>query len=78
MNKHIRCYHPSINLIHLSDEIYVPEDGVYKYTKELYEMGLGHKATPPQREADLQEFFRWKAKYMSTNWLCKKLINLLM
>jgi len=78
MNKHIRCYHPPVNFIHLSDEIYVLEEGVYKYTKELYETGLGHKATPPPREAEVQEFHHWKIRYMSANWLYRKLIDLLM
>ena len=75
---HIRCYHPPINIIHLGDEIYVPLENVYKYTKELYEKGLGHKATPPQKEDELQEFFRWKSTYMSTNRIVKWIVNLLM
>ena len=75
---HIKCYHPPINIIHLGDTIYVPEDGVYSYTKKLYEKGIGHKTIPPQREEELQEFFSWKVRYSCTNIIFKRIIDLLM
>lgn len=59
--KLIRCYHPPVNISHLADYILVPENEIYNYTKRLYEKGLGHKVTPPQRVNELQEFFKWKA-----------------
>lgn len=74
----VRCYHPPINIIHLGEEIFVPKEGVFKYTKELYETGLGHKTIPPQREHELQEYFSWVARYKSANRICRWLIDLLM
>ena len=35
--KFVKCYYPPINKIHLSDYILVPKNGVYEYTKQLFE-----------------------------------------
>lgn len=77
-NYFIRCYHPPVNIIHLADYIYVPKEDVYTYTKKLYGLGIEHKATPPQREHELQEFFRWKVRYMSCNGIVRWIIDWLM
>lgn len=74
---HIKCYHPPVNITHLEDWILVPEEDVFNYTKELYEKGLEHKAIPPQQEIELQEFFRWKVRYKSSNRFIKWLVDML-
>jgi len=75
----IRCYIPPINICQLKDEIYVPEDDVYKYTKELYEKGREDKSILPAGEVEAMEFYRWKAKINNLNrlskWIVNKLVN---
>ena len=78
MKTHVNCYYPPINIIDLGESIYVPVKDIYKYTKELYEKGLSHKSIPPQREADIHEFFLWKSKYKAANPIIRKIIDLLM
>lgn len=75
---YIKCYCPPVNISHLTDYILVPKENAHEYTKGLYELGLGHKATSPQQEKEVQEFFIWKAKLSShrtiTRWIIKKLM----
>lgn len=74
----IECYHPPVNIAHMSDKIYMSEDKVFEYTKELYEKGLGRKTIPIQSEDDIQRYFRWEVKYISTNYVFRKIIDFLM
>lgn len=76
--KLIKCYYPPINITHLGDYILVQSEDVHKYTKELYEKGIGHKVIPPQNEYELQEFFRWKIRYKSVNLVFRYIIDFLM
>lgn len=78
MDKYIKCYFPPVNISQLGNHILIPESNVYDYTKKLYEQGLEHKVTPPQREHELQEFFSWKVKYMSQNKMIRRMIDWLM
>ena len=74
----IKCYYPPINIVHLGDSIYMDEDKVYEYTKELYERGLGHKATPPQIELDVHDLYRLRGRYNTAPRLSRWIIDKLM
>ena len=75
----IRCYIPPINIAQLHDEIFVPPDSVYKYSKNLYEQGREHKSIFPVEEVKAMQFLRWTVKVNNLNpiskWIINKLIN---
>ena len=72
---HIKCYFPPVNICHPASEILVPEDDVYKYSKELYEKGRESKSVLPASEVEAMEFFYWKSKVSKLGPVRRWIIN---
>ena len=75
MEGFIRCYRTPINVADLGEEIFVPLEGVYSYTKELYELGRGYRSILPIGEAKALEFYHWTVRYNSLSRLSKWVVD---